>query len=95
MIPVSLSQEVQKTVVKQYKINQSKTPIILNGIDMSNIRQKQSYNLNNPIIVIHVGRLCEVKNHKGLIDACQISRSQGYNIELWLLGDGELFNDIK
>ena len=90
-VPVSLSEDVQKTVLKLYSLRES--PIIYNGIDLSRCQRKTDYSLNEPIRLIHVGRFTEQKNHTCIIDALQLLPRKAYHIDFF--GEGELLQDIK
>lgn len=77
--------------------------IISNGVDLekysysSVIRNamKMKYNLQNRFVVGHVGRFSLQKNHKKLVSIYNEIEKQKSNIELVLLGDGELSGEIK
>lgn len=95
VIPVALSSYIQDTVVKVYAISPDSIPIIHNGIDLSKCLKKNDYTINETIKILHIGRFSEEKNHKGLIDAFKIFHSAMPNSTLELIGDGNIFKDIK
>ncbi len=95
VIPISLSAEIQRTVINRYKLNKAKTPIIYNGIDISIYQKKEIYETPNKLKFIHIGRFSIQKNHELLIEAFKIAHSNDKNIELVLIGKGELEDVIK
>lgn len=95
VVPVSISQEVAQSVKKLYGRKIS-TPIIYNGIDV------QRFSIDRPkrvdrdkTILINVARFAEQKNHALLIRAFSKAVQSCPNLELWLVGDGELRRDIE
>ncbi len=92
-IPVSLSEEVQKSVCKIYKLSKSQTPIVFNGVDLSRCIIKHEYKTGEIIRIIHVGRFSEPKNHKCIINCFERLPKNKYHLDLW--GDGELIDEIK
>ena len=92
-IPVSLSQEIQKTVVALYRISPQNCPVVLNGIDLSKCLPKVDYGLHSPIKIIHVGRFSEQKNHVYIIEALKQLPRNTFCLDFW--GDGELLGSIK
>lgn len=95
VIPVALSEVVQKTVEKEYKLGKDKVPVIFNGVDLSKCKQKTDYTINGEIKILHIGRFCEVKNHKGLVQAFEIFHREYSNSILQLIGDGELREEVQ
>lgn len=91
--PVSLSEEIKSTVIERYKLKDS--PVVYNGIDINKCILKNSYQSSDTIKFLHIGRFSKQKNHKLLIDAFQRVHSIKQNVELHLIGGGELENSIK
>lgn len=58
-----------------------------------NIRNQT--NAKDKLIIGHVGRFDEPKNHKFLIEIFKEIVKKNSKAELWLIGDGELKNEIK
>ena len=56
---------------------------------------RKSFNIHDDIIVLgHVGRYVEQKNHKFLIDVLKELRQKGINCYLLLLGEGYLKEEV-
>ena len=95
VIPVALSEEVQKTIAEEYHIDSKNIPVILNGIDLSKCIVKTNYEVNNYFNILHIGRFSEQKNHNGLIEAFSIFVKTHPNAILSLIGDGEKKEEIQ
>lgn len=93
--PVALSNEIQKTIVDEYSLNSKRVPIILNGINLDRCKTKINYDFNSTFKIVNVARFFPQKNHKRLIDAFCLFREKFKNVELHLIGDGELRNDVE
>ena len=95
VIPVAISQVVQKSICNRYNVLPENVPIINNGIDLSKCIKKNDYKFNNRIV--HIGRFTEQKNQKELIDIFSIVMNKKNNnkLQLILVGEGEQFLKIK
>ena len=93
VIPVSLSKEVQKSVMEEYGLEAERTPVVFNGVPMKNCHPKMEYRGNQSIL--HVGRFAEAKNHEVLVKAISTLVDKGYDIKLYFYGQGEKENSIK
>ena len=60
VVPVALSEEVQKTIHEVYGLPEKKIPVIFNGIDLSRCIVKESYVRNKAFNVLHIGRFMDV-----------------------------------
>lgn len=77
--------------------------IINNGIDLSkykydsHIRKsiRQKYNVNDKLVLGNVGRLALQKNPKKQLEIIEEILKKNENIEYWMIGDGEIKEDIK
>ena len=94
-VPIALSPMVQKTILDYYGLQPRDVPMIYNGIDLTRCVPKESYALGETATLIHVGRFNAQKNHRRLLEAFQILRQRISNVELHLLGDGELLEEIR
>ena len=95
VIPVSLSAEIQKTIMERYRLSEEQTPIVYNGIDFNKCIKKKCYDKSEKLIFIHIGRFSEQKNHELLIKAFAKVYEQNKDTELYLIGTGELQEKIK
>ena len=95
VIPVAISKEVQSTVQKLYKLPADRVPLIYNGINLNRRIVKTSYEQNPKLRYIHVGRFAEPKNHDLLIDAFAKVHQKLADTELYLVGEGELEEQIR
>jgi glycosyltransferase involved in cell wall biosynthesis len=94
VVPVSLSREIQKTVVKRYKLSVKQIPVIYNGIDLSKCIVKERYENNKELNYLHIGRFSPQKNHKLLIKAFEKVKKAIPEAMLTLVGDGEEVEEI-
>ena len=77
--------------------------IIPNGIETTsfkfsnekNLKKREELNLGDKIIIGNVGRFRPQKNHEFLIDVFKKVHEENANTILVLVGNGELFNQIK
>jgi len=88
VVPVALSNNIKKTIIDEYKLDEKNVPVILNGIDLNKCNVKIDYSINKVFNIVHVGSFQEVKNHIGLIDAFEKFNKKYPNSELHLIGDG-------
>jgi glycosyltransferase involved in cell wall biosynthesis len=56
---------------------------------------RSELNLGDKLCIGHVGRFCVEKNHLFLIDIYNEIKKMYYNSKLLLIGDGELYNDVR
>lgn len=89
VVPVALSDEIQKTVLDAYKLPSKKVPIIPNGVPLGRCIVKKDYKVHDSFALIHVGRMTAAKNHMNLLKGFQLFLEAGYNAQLTLIGDGE------
>ena len=76
-------------------------PVVLhNVIDVEEIKRKAAHSLpdcyrKSKTVLCSVGNFSSPKNHLRLLRACKRLRSEGYDFELWLVGDGMLRTEIE
>ena len=71
--------------------------IVIDKYRYNNEKRKKvrsDYNLNNEIVIGHIGRFSEQKNHIFLIDLLSELNKNKSNYKLMLLGNGHLMNEI-
>ena len=86
VIPVSISPLVQKTVIKEYNLTESQTPLIYNGVDLSSCLIKDNYVASEPFRFVHIGRFNPQKNHELIISAAEVLMNEGYRFTINLIG---------
>ena len=94
VVPVALTQEVRKSIEDVYGIDESKIPVVFNGIPLEKCRPIQVYK-KHAVEIVHVGRFCEEKNHRNLIYAFADAHAKFPEIHLKLYGEGPLRNDME
>jgi glycosyltransferase involved in cell wall biosynthesis len=94
VIPVSLSEEVQKTVMLEYDLSEAQTPVIFNGVPLERCKPLKTYS-SHAERFFHVGRFSEAKNHAMLICAFVQAHEQDSNLHLYLYGQGELDQSMR
>ena len=99
VIPVSISPLVQKTVMKEYHISEEETPVVYNGSDLNKCLVKNSYQVTNKFLFIHIGRFNPAKNHSMIIDAVEALKNKGFDFSINLIGgagnESEIKEDVK
>ena len=90
VVPVALSEEIQKTIQEVYGLPISRVPVVFNGIDLSRCIVKESYARKDTFTVLHIGRFMDVKNQELLLRSFAWFKGQYSDARLQLLGDGEL-----
>ena len=94
MIPVSLSDDIRKTVMETYGISTSQTPIILNGVPLEKCKVLNVYK-ETATDFLHIGRFAEAKNHRTLIQAFVQAHKIVPELRLFLYGEGVLEQECK
>lgn len=87
----------------QFMFGNRNFTVIKNAIDLSKFQyseeirkeMRRELNLTDNFVIGHVGRFCAQKNHKYLIDVFENVRKRNSSAVLLLIGDGELFEDVK
>ena len=95
VIPISLSPEIQKTVMKEYRIKSCDTPIIFNGIDLNQFKTKKNYDLIGKVRIHHIGRCTEIKNHLLMIEAAEVLRNENIDFEMCFTGENDFPYGVK
>ena len=93
VVPVALTELIQRSIVEEYKINVENVPVVFNGMPVDKYYKKSDYSLVKNIL--HIGRFSLQKNHKTLIEAFESVHKNHSNIKLNLVGAGELEEEIK
>lgn len=101
---ISLSEGVKENLIKRYKVKEKNIQVIYNPIDLDKIQQlandgdiSEEHKVifkKNAKVIITAGRLVKEKDHQTLIKAFDIVNKR-INSELFILGEGELENNLK
>lgn len=101
---ITVSNESQDILEKEYKISRKKMHTIYNGIDLEKINKMKKnkieiYNdffYNDEIFkFITIGRLVPLKGHKYLIEAFSRVKKEVPNSKLFIIGDGPIKDQLK
>lgn len=93
IIPVAISSEVQTSIQQIYGLPLSKIRLINNGINTS-LYQKEKNFSSQKIILGHIGRFEEVKNHRTIVEVYKDLKSGFPTLGLKLIGNGSLFTEF-
>ncbi len=85
------------------RIKKGEYQVINNGVNLErfqfDIKNREAYRqqleLNEKKVLLHVGRFCKQKNHRYLIDIFNAFQKRVPNSVLLLVGEGELFEEVK
>lgn len=56
---------------------------------------KEEHHLDESLVIGHIGRFTEAKNHRFLLEILSCLLEQGHNVRLMLVGEGELHRDLE
>ena len=59
------------------------------------VKFKEEYNLNDGIVIGHIGTLKEPKNHKFLLEIAKYMTEQNIDVKLLLVGEGSLRKELE
>lgn len=96
---VFVSRQCERSFIRLFG-NGYKTVVLPNVIDNREIINKSMDKLPDGVkktktTLCTVGRFSPPKNHFRLLRACRKLLDEGFDFELWLIGDGELRNEIE
>ncbi|MGF3213661.1 glycosyltransferase [Facklamia sp. P12945] len=99
---ISVSEEIKRDLIKNYKIDESKIKVIYNSYDIHTIQEKskeileEKYNFifEKPVIIT-AGRLNKQKGHWHLIRSFSVVKKAIPNAQLIILGEGNLESYLK
>ena len=92
---ILLSQQNKTKFCRVFGVSEDKAYVAPNPINLGEYRQKTVKNGGNVINYINVARFHAIKNHKMLLDAFAIVLRRLPYARLHLVGDGELFEEMK
>lgn len=90
---VANSQDLRKEAIDFYPIKAEEFPVIPNGVDCEKFKPQ---NRTDKIFrVLYVGRFHQIKGIKYLLESFEEFMKQGSNLELVMVGEGELFDSVR
>jgi sugar transferase (PEP-CTERM/EpsH1 system associated) len=94
-IPVSA--DLQRWLAQVVGVPPAKTLLIANGVDTERFRPRAEGREGEEFVIGTVGRIQDVKNHKGLVDAFALLRAllPQRRLRLAIVGDGPLFDALQ
>lgn len=101
---LACSREAGKYLFGEKEINKSKYSYFPNLINYEEllhkpenevIKFKEEYNLNDGVVIGHIGTLKESKNHKFLIEIAKYMTEQNIDVKLLLVGEGSLRKELE
>ncbi len=95
VVPVALSEEIQKTVEERYHLKPERIPVIYNGIPLERCIPKKDYAAGEVFQYLHIGRFNPAKNHLVMLNAFRNVLDLGHRAHLTLVGTGELDREIR
>ena len=86
---VALSDIIAQTIQEVYHLPLEKIPVVFNGVSLEACCAKNDWSLHSPVAIAHVAGFRPVKNHIELLGALKLLLERGYDVKLFLYGDGE------
>ena len=93
--PVGLSPLVKESIERFYRLPGERVPMVYNGIDISNVVRKETYQTGEVFKFLHVGRFASPKNHANMIKAFDQLHRKYPRTSLTLIGAGELYEEVR
>jgi glycosyltransferase involved in cell wall biosynthesis len=90
---VAVSSTTRDSLVQKYNIPESKIEIIPDGVDFTDFKPLILEKI--PDSVLYVGRLCERKGIRYLIEAISIIKRKKQDIKLYIVGTGALEGELR
>lgn len=93
---VYVSEAGKKSFIENFKVDESKTRVVYNGIsdDLIEIGKTNTPSFNGELRILYIGRLSKVKGVHLLISAVA-KLSENYRIKVKIVGDGEELKNLK
>lgn len=95
---VAISQNTKQSIVDVFPIYKNKVQLVYNGIDAEIIRERAQESTDIKLkenSVVFLGRLEEAKKPLKLAEAVKEAIEDNMDINLYLLGQGEQFDELK
>ena len=87
-VPIAICPAVKETIVKDFRIDSEKIPVVRNGVDIDRFTPSKRKHSRENIHIISVGTLDWIKNQAMTIRAVCDLRKKGRNVTLEFIGDG-------
>jgi glycosyltransferase involved in cell wall biosynthesis len=102
-VKIAPSKSAAEYTFGKIAVKNSKVKILPNGLDICKYefneawrnKHRRFFNIEEKVVVGHVGRFSDQKNHQFLLDIFKEFKNQCPNSVLLLIGDGELKNQLK
>lgn len=92
---VCVSKGLKNDLIEKYNINEDNIDVIYNPINLPSSKKTVRFSNNDGLIkLFSFGRLHEIKGQKYLLFVTKMLIDLGFNTELTLLGDGELYDEL-
>lgn len=92
---VAVSEQTKADLVHYEKISADKIKVIQNGVAIPKSISNTQNEIRSKFVVGAIGRLCEAKGYEYLIRAMSIVRKTTPDVELQIVGDGELMQSLS
>lgn len=94
---VFVSDDVRNSFLEMYPLDRSRCTVIYNLIDRNEIQKlaESSVADKKKFTICMVGRLNKQKRYDRALEALKLLKEEGFDCELWILGEGELEMDLK
>ncbi len=93
---ILLSEENAKEFEAVFKLGKESYTIIPNPVEIEEYEKKEKdYKKSSITRFVNIARFNPIKNHKLLVDAFSIALEKYNSIELHLIGEGELYSEVK
>lgn len=93
VVPVAIGNTIRKSISEYYRIKENNIPVIYNGSALS-VDYTCKYPKDTTIFCL-TGSLAKVKNHKLALQAFSKIKEKGYSFKVFILGDGDLKNELE
>lgn len=94
---IFVSNDARQRFLELYPIQPEKCSVIYNLIDAGSIKQQASliYPHKRKSTICMVGRLNRQKRYDRAIEVANLLKRNGYDVDFWILGEGELELELK
>ena len=92
-----VSKQSKDSFCKKYNISEDKVEVVYNLIAEEEIKEKslEFDPIKDKFTFVNVAKMRPQKRHDRLLNAVKTLKDEGFNFQLWLIGNGPLEDDIK